>query len=187
MTYAVSADQAALLAHSTWATSFRRVLLVLTALALAVTMLALDAPAADAHRVGNRAGSGSEAQRVISRAKQYVGARFRLGSEGPRYFDCSGFVFRAYERAGLLNRIGGNRKRAAGYYAWFRKRGLVSRGNPRPGDLMVWTKKGHVSHIGLVISRDQAISALTIGVRTHRHRSFGSTRFKAYLHVRLNR
>ena len=89
-------------------------------------------------------------------------------------------------RPALINRIGGNRKRAAGYYAWFRKRGLVSRGNPRTGDLIVWTKKGHIAHIGIYMSGNRAISALTSGVRTHRIGTL-DTRFKAYLHVRLAR
>jgi cell wall-associated NlpC family hydrolase len=184
LTYAVPAE-AARLPHSTWATSFRRFVLIFTALALALTLLALDAPAADARR-GDGSGSRSEAQRVIRFARTHLGARFRIGTEGMRYFDCSGFVYRVFKQAGLLNRIGGSRKRAAGYYSWFRKRGLVSRNNPRPGDLMIWTKKGHIAHIGIAINSGRAISALTSGVRTHRHRSL-DTKFKAYLHVRLNR
>ncbi len=148
-------------------------------------MLALDAPAADAKR-GDGNVSRGEAQRILRYAHSHLGARFRLGTTGMRYFDCSGFVFRVYKQAGLIGRIGGNRKRAAGYYAWFRKRGLVSRSNPRTGDLIVWTKRGHIAHIGIAINDSRAISALTSGVRTHRHRSL-DTRFKAYLHVRLNR
>jgi cell wall-associated NlpC family hydrolase len=179
LTNVVTGAQTAQLPTATWAASARRVLLVFIALALAITLVAIEAPTADAAR-------GNEAQRVISRAKSHIGAKFRLGTEGMRYFDCSGFVFRVYTQSGLLNRIGGNRKRAAGYYAWFRKRGMVSRGNPRPGDLIVWTKKSHIAHIGIYMYGNRAISALTSGVRTH---SVGGldTRFKAYLHVSLNR
>jgi cell wall-associated NlpC family hydrolase len=146
---------------------------------MAVTLIAIETPAA-------QAGGGNQDARIIRIAKSHLGAKFRIGTEGMRYFDCSGFVYRVYKQAGLINRIGGNRKRAAGYYAWFRKRGLVSRGNPRSGDLIVWTKKGRIAHIGIFMHGNRAISALTSGVRTHRIRTL-DTKFKAYLHVRLDR
>ena len=166
------------------ATHLRRVALVLIALALAVTLVAVEAPAAV--EAGKR---GSEATRVIRFAKSHIGARFRLGTTGMRYFDCSGFVYRAYKQAGLLKRIGGTRKRAAGYYSWFRKRGLVSRRNPKPGDLIVWGKRGKgIQHIGIYMHSNRAISALVMpwGVRTHRVGGLHMP-FKAYLHVRLKR
>lgn len=169
-----------------WAASMRRVTIMFVAVALAITLVAVTAPAADA-RQNDRGNGGNEAARVIRVARSHIGAKFRIGTTGMRYFDCSGLVFRSFKQAGLINRIGGNRKRAAGYYAWFRKRGLVSRGNPRAGDLIVWTKKGHISHIGIYVGGNRALSALTSGVRTHNIGGLGRTRFKAYLHVRLSR
>lgn len=181
MTYAVSGDELAHQPTSLLIGQFRRLTIVLMALALAITVVAVQAPAVA------EAGTGrSEAERVIYYAKSHLGARFRLGTEGMRYFDCSGFVYRVFKQAGLINRIGGNRKLAAGYFRWFRDRGLVNRSNPRMGDLIVWTKKGRIAHIGIAISRTRAISALTSGVRTHRHRTL-DTKFHAYLHVRLSR
>jgi cell wall-associated NlpC family hydrolase len=164
----------------------KRVTIMFVALALAITLIAVTTPPASAVESAG-AGGGNEAARVIRVARSHIGAKFRLGTTGMRYFDCSGFVFRSFKQAGLLNRIGGNRKRAAGYYAWFRKRGLVSRGNPRSGDLIVWQKHGHVSHIGIYLGGNRAISAITSGVKTHRIGGLGRTRFKAYLHVRLAR
>lgn len=174
--------EGALIARSplTRFTQLRRVGLILIALALAVTVVAIEAPAAQGHTTAD----GNQAGRVIRYAKSHLGAGFRLGTEGMRYFDCSGLVFRVFTQAGLINKIGGNRKRAAGYYGWFRKRGLVSRSNPRPGDLIVYTKHGRIAHIGIAISSTRAISALTSGVRTHRHKTL-DTRFMAYLHVGL--
>lgn len=166
-------------------THLRRIALILIALALAVTLVAVEAPAAaQGHRVGR-----SEASRVIRLAKSHIGARFRLGTTGMRYFDCSGFVYRVYKQAGLLKRVGGTRKRAAGYYSWFRKRGLVSRRNPKPGDLIVWGRRGKgIQHIGIYMHSNRAISALVMpwGVRTHRVGGLHMP-FKAYLHVRLKR
>lgn len=185
MSSAVSGEA---LAHHPSALSgshLRRIALVLIALALAVTLVAVEAPtAAQAAKKG-----GSEAARVIRVAKSHIGARFRIGTTGMRYFDCSGFVYRSFKQAGLLKRVGGSRKRAAGYYNWFRRRGLVSRKNPKPGDLIVWGKRGKgIQHIGIFMHGNRAISALVMpwGVRTHRVGGLHMP-FKAYLHVRLDR
>ena len=39
-------------------------------------------------------------ENVIAAARQYVGVPYRVGSEGPALFDCSGLVFRAFSDAG---------------------------------------------------------------------------------------
>jgi len=66
-------------------------------------------------------------ENVIAAARQYVGIPYRVGSEGPSLFDCSGLVFRAFSDTGLANRIGSARLRAAGYMRWFASRGLMTR------------------------------------------------------------
>ncbi len=159
---------------------FRRVFIALIAIALAFTLIALEAPSV--------AQAGSDADRVVAYAKSHIGARFRLGTEGPRYFDCSGLVYRVYQQAGLLNKIGGTRKRAANYYSWFRSRGLVSTGNPQVGDMIWYTKRGRIVHMGLYVGGTQAISALInpYGVKRHGVRSV-HVRFLAYGHTRLGR
>lgn len=185
MSNAVQGDTIAHHPAALMGSQLRRVALVLIALALALTLVAVEAPAAA--QAG--ASRGSEAARVIRYAKSHVGARFRIGTTGMRYFDCSGFVYRAFKQAGLLKRIGGTRKRAAGYYNWFRRRGLVSRRNPRPGDLIVWGKRGKgIQHIGIYMRNNRAISALVMpwGVRTHRVNGLHMP-VKAYLRVRLDR
>ena len=169
--------------------SFRRIIILLTALALAVTLIAIESPSATlgANRNNNgNHGRMSESQRVIRYARTHLGARFRIGTEGGRYFDCSGLVYRVYAQAHLLRKIGGGRKLAAGYYRWFRSRGLVSRSHPRPGDLVWWTKHGQIEHMGIYVGGGRAISALTTGVKRHHLRSI-SVKFKAFGHVRLSR
>jgi len=161
---------------------FRRLLIILTAIALAFTLIAIETPAA------SQAATLSDADRVVAFARSHLGSRFRLGTEGPRYFDCSGLVYRVYQRAGVLNKIGGSRKRAAGYYSWFRSRGLASRGNPKVGDLIWYTKGGRIVHMGLYIGGNQVISALVNPYGVKRHSVGGiSVRFLAYGHVRLAR
>jgi cell wall-associated NlpC family hydrolase len=151
---------------------------------MALTFVAIEAPAA----TQAYSGSGTQAQRIVRLARSHLGARFRLGTEGPRSFDCSGLIYRVYKQAGLLNRVGGHRRLAAGYYHYFKHRGLASRHNGRVGDLVIWTHNGRITHSGIYIGHGQVISALINpwgvkrtslhGVRSH---------FLAFLHVRLTR
>jgi cell wall-associated NlpC family hydrolase len=158
----------------------RRVLLMFAAIGMALVLIALEAPPPA------QAGA-SEAQRIVRIAKSHIGARFRIGATGYRYFDCSGFVYRVYKQAGLLRRIGGSQMRAAGYYHWFKRRGLLA-GRAHVGDLVWWKKNGVIKHIGIYIGGGYAVSALVNpwGVRKHTVRGI-HMRLAAYGHVRLDR
>ena len=160
---------------------FRRLLIALIAIAMAVTILAIEAPIAAQAR-------GSDSDQIVSHAKSHIGKRFRMGATGMRYFDCSGLVYRVYQQAGVLNKIGSSRKRAASYYNWFRQRGLASRSNPQVGDLIWWTQRGRIVHMGLYVGGGQAISALVnpYGVKRHSVRGI-SVKFLAFGHARLGR
>lgn len=153
----------------------RKLTIVLVALVLAVTLVAVEAP--------SDVEAASEAGKVIYTAKNQLGKRYSWGATGMRRYDCSGLVYRVFERNGLLRRIGGGRKTARGYYDWFRNRGLVSRYNPRKGDLVVY---GRGKHIGIYIGSGLVVSALTSGVRRHGAKGLNVS-FTAYLRVKLSR
>jgi len=123
----------------------------------------------------------SPAARVISIAKSKLGAPWVHYAIGPYSFDCSGLVYYAFKTAGYASKIGG-RMSAAGYYSYFRKRGLASTTNPRLGDLVVW---GGGSHIGIYIGNGYAISTLTSGVRIHKVHAVTAP-FTAYLHTGMS-
>ena len=123
----------------------------------------------------------SPAQKVIAKARTKLGRPWVHYAVGPNRFDCSGLVYYVFRTSGHLKEIGG-RMSARGYYAYFRKRGLASRTNPRPGDLVVW---GRGSHVGIYIGGGKAISTLTSGVRIHRVNAV-TARFTAYLHTGMS-
>lgn len=133
----------------------------------------------------------SDALRVLRLARSALGANFRMGATGRgNQFDCSGLVYRVYQQAGLLSRVGGYRRGATSFYQWFKSRGQVSRGNGRPGDLVVYQHRGEhvIPHMGIYMGHGRVISALLNpwGVSSH-----GLSRihipFKAFLHVRIGR
>ena len=150
---------------------------------LCATIFALVVSLVTVTSLAPPAAAQSPSSRVIAIAKSERGSPYRLGAEGPRAFDCSGFVYYVFRRAHLLDRIGGARLRARGYLAWFRDRGLASRSNPRRGDLVVW---GGGSHIGIYVGDGKAISAVLTGVRIHRISALDRP-FTTYLHTHLRR
>lgn len=122
----------------------------------------------------------TEAQQIISIAKAQVGDPWRYGAKGPRAFDCSGLVIYAFTKAGDAKAIGNGKVRSArALYQWFKARGLASRSNPKPGDLVIW---GGGTHVGIYVGNGKAVSTLTSGVRVHRVHAV-TARFTAYLHT----
>jgi hypothetical protein len=130
---------------------------------LAATALITFHPSAPAVEAAEPDGPTAAAG-VIAEAKSHLGARWRRGAEGPRYFDCTGLVLRAFADEGLVGRVGGWKARS-GYamLAYFRRHGLTSR-TGRPGDVVIW---GGGSHAGIYLGNGLAISTLTEGVRIH--------------------
>ena len=154
----------------------RRLVLVVVVFAFIATLVPAAAPAPVQ-------ASGSQADAVIGFAKNQLGKAYSWGAIGLRRYDCSGLVYRTFYEKGLLNKIGGSRRTAKGYYRWFKDHGLASRYNPRRGDLVVW---GYGSHIGIYVGDGMAISALTNGVRKHGIHAL-TANFTAYLHVNISR
>lgn len=128
------------------------------------------------------AAAPSQADRVVRAVTARIGARYVHGATGPRAFDCSGLVFRAFKDAGLAKRIGGFSS-AYGYYQRFRRKGRLSRVAPRVGDLVVYKKGGH---IGIYVGGGKVVSALLSGVKRHPVRGLNIP-FTGYLRVSLTR
>jgi cell wall-associated NlpC family hydrolase len=152
------------------------------AMAFSVSGLVDPQPA----HAGTTAQSQTTNQRakIVRIAESFVGsAQYRFGAEGSEYMDCSGLVWRVYKQAGLEAKIGGSRKGAKGYYRWFKSRGLASRTNPKPGDLVIWHKG---KHIGIYVGNGYAVSALNEKMDVRKHKVNWLSGFTAYLHVQLS-
>ena len=137
-------------------TAYRKTPTPIRAAAVVALSVALVAPSFSAPRA---VAAADPAEAVIAAAEQYLGHHFQLGSEGPKLFDCSGLVYRAFSDAGQLPRIGGMRLRAAGYMQYFVSRGRFTKdpAQAQRGDLVVYE---FGVHIGIYLGNGKVISAL---------------------------
>jgi NlpC/P60 family/Bacterial SH3 domain len=122
----------------------------------------------------------TEADQIIAIAKQQRGDPWRYGANGPKAFDCSGLVIYAYKKAGDGKAVkNGHIRSARAMYRYYKSKGMTSRSNPKPGDIVIW---GGGSHVGIYIGNGKAISTLTSGVRIHGVHAVRA-RFTAYVHT----
>ncbi len=135
--------------------------------------------------IASAADGPTEYDLVYRTAHAQLGDQWKHRARGPNKFDCSGLVWYAFAENSLKDRIGGYRS-VAGYLRWFKERGLVSKEDPRLGDLVVW---GRNQHIGIYIGDGMAISTLVTrrGVAIHPVKGYLNIRFKTYLHTTLTR
>lgn len=189
MSNAVQGALVALESGPARSTSLNRIVMLASAVLLALTMAVVEAPAVSADS-GSTAepAKGSQAALVLRLARQAVGHPFRMGTEGPTSFDCSGLVWSVFKRAGLVGRIGGYRRGATSYLKWAQRKGLASRRNLQVGDLIAWGDHGRVRHIGIYMGGNRAISALNpkLGVRNHPI-GWIHMRILGYIHTGINR
>ncbi len=87
---------------------------------------------------------------LMEEAKKHIGARYRLGSKGPKAFDCSGFTSYVYKQQGNKNIGCSSRDQYA-------RNTPITRSELQPGDLVFFTSPGSrrgVGHVGIVIDFD---------------------------------
>lgn len=166
----------------------RRLFVLLTALGLALTVAFSQITTVAASGSSSEPARGSQAAAILRMVRDALGHPFRLGTEGPRYFDCSGLVWSVYKRAGAAGRIGGIRGTVTRYYVWAQRNGKFSRRNPRVGDVVIWGAHGRVRHSGIYIGNGRAISALNprLGVRSHALGGIGFRVF-GFIHTGISR
>ena len=89
------------------------------------------------------------AKTAIAFARKQLGKPYRWGAAGPRAYDCSGLVMKAWQKAGVrLPRVTYSQYRAV--------RRKVGYNSLRPGDLVFFRGRAHV---GMYISKNRYIHA----------------------------
>ena len=93
------------------------------------------------HHVAGRTGRVAHAMGIAASEK---GKPYAYGAAGPRAFDCSGLTFYAFHRAGFRGL-----PRTAAAQSHFARH--ISRHRMHRGDLMFFTGRGGVYHVGLYV------------------------------------
>lgn len=129
------------------------------------------------------AGITPAARSVLQAALNHLGAPYVFGATGPTTFDCSGLVWYAFRSTGHFAIIGdGAYRGGAAIYNYFRSRGLASRTDGRPGDIVAYDGG---MHLGIYMGNGRVISALTRGVSIHGLYAVNLP-FTAFLHTGLD-
>lgn len=95
--------------------------------------------------------SGSEAEKIIATAKEYLGTPYVYGGASPKGFDCSGFIYYLFGQYGYsLHRGATSQYNNDGVY--------IEKSQLIPGDLVFFSGGGDpISHVGMYIGDGQFI------------------------------
>lgn len=111
---------------------------------------------------------------LLNQAKALIGTPYLWGGTTPAGFDCSGFIYYVFNKAGKqLSRLN-----AEGYY----NRSYYVH-TPEPGDLIFFenTYKKGISHLGIYLGNNQFIHADSSGVRiTDVNNAYYKQHFEGY-------
>lgn len=94
-------------------------------------------------------------EEVAEFALNYVGCRYVRGGQGPRKFDCSGFVYYVYKNFGYSLKPGARNQ-------WSLLDQRVKKSDLLPGDLLFYSNNGRSSgifHVGIYIGDGQFVHA----------------------------
>ncbi len=92
---------------------------------------------------------------VAEFALNYVGCRYVRGGQGPRKFDCSGFVYYVYKNFGYKLEPGARNQ-------WSILDGTIKKADLLPGDLLFFSSNGRsrgIFHVGIYIGDGQFVHA----------------------------
>lgn len=107
-------------------------------------------PTEEEHKATQQERNAEIAAEIADYAAQFIGRRYRLGSTGPKTFDCSGFMSYIFKNSGIdLNRTSKMQ---------YTQGETVDRDNLKPGDLMFFSSprsgRGKVGHVAMVVDVD---------------------------------
>ena len=91
-------------------------------------------------------------EKLVAKAKQYLGTKYVYGGTTPSGFDCSGYIYYVHNAAGIKL----TRTNTSGYY------NMTTRvSSPQPGDLVFFsnTYKAGISHMGIYLGNGSFIHA----------------------------
>ncbi len=140
----------------------------------------LSTPSSGSSSAQETIGNPAFTSKLISISKSFIGTKYVWGGTTPSGFDCSGFLYYVFNKAGHSM----PRYTAEGFY---NRSYFVS--SPQPGDLIFFSgtyKKG-ISHLGIYLGNNEFIHADNSGVRiTSTNNSYYKKHFDSYKRLYAN-
>ena len=123
-----------------------------------VAAVAKPAPAPAPKPAAKPATSGGSGWGIVANASKYLGVPYVWGGVSPSGFDCSGFVWYVYQRAGV--------QIPRDMWGQLQSGTRVSRSNIQPGDIVFFanTYEAGLSHDGIYIGGGRFINAVDYGI-----------------------
>ncbi|MEO7981237.1 MAG: C40 family peptidase [Sporichthyaceae bacterium] len=139
-------------------------------LALAATMFVMSALSPSTTKASAALVSAAKANTAADWARSRKGSPYQYGATGPNRFDCSGLTRWAYAHVGKsLPHSSAGQVRDV-------KR-IWHRGNVRRGDLVFFTSRGSVYHVGIYAGHGEIWHASVPGTPVKRDRIWSSSVF----------
>jgi len=130
--------------------------------ALLVVSAAIAASGAGGHAGAAAAletDSGLLRMRIVTEALGWRGTPYRYGGHARSGIDCSGFVNAVLKAAGVAGELP---RKSSGFAAF----GEAVDGGLEPGDILLFGTAKGVNHVGIALSPDSFIHAMSEGART---------------------
>jgi len=107
----------------------------------------------------------NKAAKVLAQAAKHKGALYKYGAAGPKRFDCSGFTMYVYKKA-----AGRKLPHKANSQQKYGK--AVSKGNKKPGDLIIFRSGGYGYHAGIYAGNGKMWDSPHSGARVSKRKMF---------------
>jgi cell wall-associated NlpC family hydrolase len=104
--------------------------------------------------------------KVLAEAKKHKGALYKFGASGPKRFDCSGYTMYVYKKAAgkkLPHKANSQQKYGKG----------VSKGNKKPGDLLVFRSGSYGTHVAIYAGGGYMWASPHTGARVKKQKIYG--------------
>lgn len=104
--------------------------------------------------------SKKNVNKVVKKAKSRLGCRYVWAAEGPRSFDCSGFVYWTYKNSKAKVKKKVIRSSCQGLYHSLGKYKVSNKlSKARKGDIILYKNGGRYTHTAIALSKTKMIHA----------------------------
>lgn len=102
----------------------------------------------------------SNSQKIVSKGKSRIGCRYVWATEGPKTFDCSGFVYWTYKNSGAKVKKKVPRSSCQGLYKSLKKYKVSSKlSKAKAGDIILYKNGSRYTHAAISLGNNKMIHA----------------------------